>query len=468
MLESLKKRFPSFRLRCYGLWVGQRGQGSRVSLLLGVLAATALLGCRPAGDYLQSVRSGEYDLAAGIEALREALASGASLSPSAPSLKKAIHRLQRATARRPEDPSGWANLGIAHYWKGAYPRAAEELQRAVDLASGEPRLWEWLARVHVATGGWNEARAALDEANRCTARHPRILNALAVVEYRAGQSDLASSYLAQALQANPEYAAALYNSAVLQQSVFRNAEKTRTCLERFVVVARSPALAATLVPSEIRALQERLRRVEAYLDPHGTRTSPGPTASGAPTGGSPGGVTAVVTVAEKPGPPVFLDSGTLTAAVPSTVQERLSAGYQAHRAGLWNQAIALYRSALEGDPKRVEAWYNLGLAYRAVGQKREAQQALLQAVRLAPGMAEAHYMLGVIAHEQGDTRQAIAHLDQALEVKPDYAHAHFVLGRLYREKGNAALARRHLEFYLQMGEDPRRVALAQQWIDALR
>jgi membrane associated rhomboid family serine protease len=72
-------------------------------------------------------------------------------------------------------------------------------------------------------------------------------------------------------------------------------------------------------------------------------------------------------------------------------QSLASEGYDKHVAGNLAGATKLYREAVETDERSANAWYNLGLAYRGLGQDRVAREAFRRAVELDPadGLAQA-------------------------------------------------------------------------------
>src|SRR5262249_44901674 len=86
------------------------------------------------------------------------------------------------------------------------------------------------------------------------------------------------------------------------------------------------------------------------------------------------------------------------------------------------------------DPKRAEAYYNLGLIYRRQNQPELAVQAYREALHLNPKMADTHYNLGNLLLELGRFSQAVAHYQQALEIVPE-----FEIARLGHERAKEAV-----------------------------
>ena len=82
-----------------------------------------------------------------------------------------------------------------------------------------------------------------------------------------------------------------------------------------------------------------------------------------------------------------------------TVAETLAWAMQAHKAGQWQQAEALYRQVLQADPANADALHRLGvLAYQA-RQHQVALSYLGQALAVRPQDASFHSNRGVILHD---------------------------------------------------------------------
>ena len=72
----------------------------------------------------------------------------------------------------------------------------------------------------------------------------------------------------------------------------------------------------------------------------------------------------------------------------------------------------------------------MGLALEEVGRVQEAIGLYKQALQLTPDFAEAHNSLGGVLVRMGSVPEAIGHYEQALRNKPDYAEAQNRLARL--------------------------------------
>lgn len=92
------------------------------------------------------------------------------------------------------------------------------------------------------------------------------------------------------------------------------------------------------------------------------------------------------------------------------------------------------RAAVAVRPRSAAARNNLGVALYEQRKLDEAMAVYRQAIELGSGSALAHNNLGVALLEKGDHEGAIAEYRKAIELDPDDPHAHNNLGNLLREK----------------------------------
>ncbi len=133
------------------------------------------------------------------------------------------------------------NLGLACWKLGDNDAAITALTKAVDIGSdGDARPLELLAFVLIDSGNALGAGKVLSNIEKTTASS---LTIMALASERAGSSELARSYLGQALDLDPKYTPALYNLAMLHRDVFSNSDEALFYYNRFKAVA----------PDDIRA-----------------------------------------------------------------------------------------------------------------------------------------------------------------------------------------------------------------------
>lgn len=85
------------------------------------------------------------------------------------------------------------------------------------------------------------------------------------------------------------------------------------------------------------------------------------------------------------------------------------------------QAEEAYRKALEIDPDKVTALFNLALLQQQRGERREALSLYKKAVSLQPNHAWAHYQIGTLYESWGEDSKAVAEYARAFALDPQLA-----------------------------------------------
>jgi len=102
------------------------------------------------------------------------------------------------------------------------------------------------------------------------------------------------------------------------------------------------------------------------------------------------------------------------------------------------EAVAHFQAVIARDAARAEAWLNLGVALRKIGELSGATDCLEQAIALDPASAVAHYNLGIVLQERKRPADALACLDAAIALRPGHAGTHCnrgaVLAALNRDR----------------------------------
>lgn len=80
----------------------------------------------------------------------------------------------------------------------------------------------------------------------------------------------------------------------------------------------------------------------------------------------------------------------------------------------YNEAIPLYRTALEKNPGDADTWNDLGLALHYIGKSREALDALKKATTLQPQFQRAWLSLGYVAIHLNSKKEAKSALERAI------------------------------------------------------
>lgn len=94
----------------------------------------------------------------------------------------------------------------------------------------------------------------------------------------------------------------------------------------------------------------------------------------------------------------------------STARTANVAGLKSSRAGKYDDAAGHFRKGIAADPLDVEIWNNLGYAFMMLGRLQEAEEALLQAIRLAPERSAAWAVLATVHARLDRAEEAVADL----------------------------------------------------------
>src|SRR5690349_5039701 len=101
----------------------------------------------------------------------------------------------------------------------------------------------------------------------------------------------------------------------------------------------------------------------------------------------------------------------------------LAQGLEHHRAGRLQQAEALYRQVLQGQPEQPDALQLLGVIAMQVGQLQPAVELIGRAAKLAPS-GPAFNNLGEAYRRLNRLNEAIAAFRRSLELQPQQIDAY--------------------------------------------
>jgi len=108
--------------------------------------------------------------------------------------------------------------------------------------------------------------------------------------------------------------------------------------------------------------------------------------------------------------------------------------------GNYDNAVGYFENAANKNPKRAEAWVQVGYCKVKQGKNQEAIRAYLQALQLKPTDAEIHNKLGDAYYYAGRLREAIESYTEAAQLRPDWAETFYNLAIAYSESGNPSMA----------------------------
>jgi S1-C subfamily serine protease len=108
--------------------------------------------------------------------------------------------------------------------------------------------------------------------------------------------------------------------------------------------------------------------------------------------------------------------------------------------GNYDNAIGYFETAANRNPKRADAWVQVGYCKVKQGKSAEAIRAYQYALELKPHSEEIHNKLGDAYYYAGKMEEAIASYNRAATLRPENAESHYNLAVAYFEVGNESLA----------------------------
>jgi len=108
--------------------------------------------------------------------------------------------------------------------------------------------------------------------------------------------------------------------------------------------------------------------------------------------------------------------------------------------GNYDSAVGYFENAVNKNPKRADAWVQVGYCKVKQGKSQEAIRAYQQALQLKPEDADIHNKLGDAYYYAGRLREAIESYETAKDLRPDNPETFYNLAIAYNEAGNPTMA----------------------------
>jgi len=108
--------------------------------------------------------------------------------------------------------------------------------------------------------------------------------------------------------------------------------------------------------------------------------------------------------------------------------------------GNYESALSYFQNAVNKNPRRADAWTQVGYCKVKQGKNVEAIKAYERALELKPTNAEIHNKLGDAYYYAGRLLDAIDAYSHAVRLEPNYAEAYYNLAVTYYESGNRTMA----------------------------
>jgi S1-C subfamily serine protease len=120
--------------------------------------------------------------------------------------------------------------------------------------------------------------------------------------------------------------------------------------------------------------------------------------------------------------------------------------------GNYDNAVSYFENAVNRNPKRVDAWIQVGYCKVKQGKNEEAIKAYLQALSLRPDAEDILNKLGDAYYYASKTSEAIEAYKEAIRLYPTGAEAYYNLALVYFEMGNKKDALAEAKILRQLDE----------------
>jgi len=108
--------------------------------------------------------------------------------------------------------------------------------------------------------------------------------------------------------------------------------------------------------------------------------------------------------------------------------------------GNYDNALDFFENAVNKNPKRADAWIQVGYCKVKQGKNDDAIRAYQQALRFKPDSADLRNKLGDAYYYGGRLQQAIASYKEAARLRPDNPEAYYNLAIAYDDIGDQQMA----------------------------
>ena len=119
------------------------------------------------------------------------------------------------------------------------------------------------------------------------------------------------------------------------------------------------------------------------------------------------------------------------------------------------EAIKIYKKALQIDENSSETHFNMGSILHRSGRSNEARVSYEKAISLKPDFLNAYFNLGLVYQNLQDNKKAIENYQKAIELKSDFHEAIGAMGSAFQAQGELDEAIEHYKKALSIQPDAR-------------
>lgn len=116
---------------------------------------------------------------------------------------------------------------------------------------------------------------------------------------------------------------------------------------------------------------------------------------------------------------------------------------------VWQDPVVFWQDSIDKSPLKSRPYANLGYVLSEAGQLEQAEEAILESLRIKPRQPRALNNLGIIKLKQFELREAEEYFQKSLAADHDYLDALYNLGMMYDKQGRYDEARELFEIIWQ-------------------
>jgi tetratricopeptide (TPR) repeat protein len=124
-------------------------------------------------------------------------------------------------------------------------------------------------------------------------------------------------------------------------------------------------------------------------------------------------------------------------------------GRSYEKLGRYQEAIAIFKRAIQLNPNSAQGYFNLGNALVDIGKHEEAKKQYQMAINRDTSFYQAYARLGALLTEMGHYEEGLKVLKSAIQINPDYFPTYYGIARAYSKMGKPKESNALLRAYFE-------------------
>lgn len=160
-----------------------------------------------------------------------------------------------------------------------------------------------------------------------------------------------------------------------------------------------------------------------------------------------------------------VDQLRLASVLDKSIESRLKLANLLHAQNNLYEALAEYQTILQEYPDNLNAMLGAANNFKSLGFKDEAINIYRKAIEFHPNDVLANYNYGLLMQESENLAEAIKHYEKVLEVNPNFLQTYYVLGLAYWEQDQREEARSLWDKFMNESADEKLKAEIRKTLD---